>query len=69
MRLLKWLFQPAYLLLIIVLVALYVNRGLVFPEEVAESLEAEALVARVDELVEEGGHFDTGLDKIANFFL
>jgi hypothetical protein len=37
-RLLKWLFQPAYLLLIIVVVALYVNREAVFPEEVAESL-------------------------------
>ncbi len=52
MRLLKWLFQPAYLVLIIVLVALYVNREAVFPEDVAESLEAEALTARVDSLVE-----------------
>ena len=47
MRLLKWLFQPAYVLLIIVVVALYVNREAVFPEKVAESLEAEALVARI----------------------
>lgn len=52
MRLLKWLFQPAYLLLIIVLVALYVNREAIFPEEVAESLEAEALVAKVEDLAE-----------------
>ncbi len=52
MRLLKWLFQPAYLLLIIVLVALYVNREAIFPEEVVESLEAEALVAKVEDLAE-----------------
>lgn len=52
MRLLKWLFQPVYLLLIIVVVALYVNREAVFPEEVAESLEAEVLVAKVERLVE-----------------
>lgn len=52
MRLLKWLFQPAYLLLIIVLMALYVNREAVFPEEVAASLEAEALVTRVEGLIE-----------------
>lgn len=51
MRLLKWLFQPAYLLLIIVLVTLYVNREAIFPEEVTESLEAEALAGKVDELV------------------
>ena len=50
MRLLKWLFQPAYLLLIIVIVALYVNREAVFPEEVAESLEAEALVAKIEDM-------------------
>ena len=52
MRLLKWLFQPAYLLLIIVVVALYVNREAMFPEQVAESLEAEVLVAKVEGLVE-----------------
>lgn len=53
MSLLKWLFQPAYILLIIVLVALYVNRAVVFPEEVAESLEAEALVAKAEGLIEQ----------------
>ena len=52
MRVLKWLFQPVYLLLIIVIVALYVNREAIFSDEVAESLEAEALVGKVDELVE-----------------
>lgn len=52
MRVLKWLFQPVYLLLIIVIVALYVNREALFSDEVAESLEAEALVGKVDELVE-----------------
>ncbi len=53
MRLLKWLFQPAYLLLLIVLAALYVNREVIFSREVAESLEAEALVAQVDGLVDQ----------------
>ncbi len=52
MRLLKWLFQPVYILLIIVLVALYVNREDIFPEEIAESMEAEELVAKVEGLVE-----------------
>ena len=52
MRVLKWLFQPVYLLLIIVIVALYVNREAIFSDEVAESLEAEALVGKVDALVE-----------------
>lgn len=52
MRLLKWLFQPAYILLIIVLLALYVNRELLFPKEVDDSIEAEALVAKVDNLAE-----------------
>lgn len=52
MRVLKWLFQPVYLLLIIVLVALYVNRESIFPEEVTESLEVEALSDKVESLVE-----------------
>lgn len=51
MRLLKWLFQPVYILLIIILVALYVNREAIFPEEVAESLEGEVLLARADALI------------------
>jgi tetratricopeptide (TPR) repeat protein len=50
-RILKWLFQPAYLLLIIVLLAIYVNREAIFPEEVTESLEAGALAGKVEELV------------------
>lgn len=53
MRLLKWLFQPTYILLIIVLVALYVNREAIFPEEVAESLEAEALIAKAEDVIEQ----------------
>jgi len=52
-RLLKWLFQPTYILLIIVLVALYVNREAIFPEEVAESLEAEALIAKAEDVIEQ----------------
>jgi tetratricopeptide (TPR) repeat protein len=48
---LKWLFQPAYLLLIIVLVALYVNREALFPEAVTGSQEAEVLIDKVDTLV------------------
>lgn len=52
MRVLKWLFQPAYLLLIIVLVALYVNRETVFPEEVVASLESEVLMDKVDNLID-----------------
>ncbi len=52
MRVLKWLFHPVYLLLIIVIFALYVNREVLFSEEVAESLEVAALVAKVDELAE-----------------
>lgn len=53
MAILKWIFQPAYLLLIIVLVVLYVNREAIFSEEVAESLEAEVLLEKADELVEQ----------------
>ncbi len=52
MRVLKWLFHPVYLLIIIVIFALYVNRDALFSEEVAESLEVEALVSKVDELAE-----------------
>jgi tetratricopeptide (TPR) repeat protein len=51
-RVLKWLFQPVYLLLIIVVVALYVNREAIFPEEVTESLEVAALSDKVESLVE-----------------
>lgn len=51
MSILKWLFQPAYLLLIIVLVALYVNREAIFPESVTGSQEAEVLIDKVDTLV------------------
>lgn len=51
MRILKWLFQPAYLLLIIVLLAVYVNREAIFPEEVTESLEAGALAGKVEDLI------------------
>jgi tetratricopeptide (TPR) repeat protein len=51
-RVLKWLFQPVYLLLIIVLVALYVNREAIFSEEVTESLEVEALSDKVESLVD-----------------
>jgi len=51
-RLLKWLFQPVYLLLIIVIVALYVNRDEIFPKEVAESLEAKVLVAKIGSITE-----------------
>ncbi len=52
MRVLKWLFQPAYLLLIIVLVALYINRDTVFPEEVARSLDSDRVVSKVEGLAE-----------------
>lgn len=52
MRVLKWLFHPVYLLLIIVIFALYVNRDVLFSDEVAESLEVEALVGKMDELTE-----------------
>lgn len=52
MRLFKWLFQPVYILLIIVLVAVYVNRSALFSPQVAESLEAETLVANASEVME-----------------
>lgn len=55
MRILKWLFQPAYLLFIIVLIALYVNREVILPDEVAESLEVEALTEKVNGLAERLG--------------
>lgn len=51
MRYLKWLLQPAYLLLIIVLITLYVKREQIFPEKVLESTEAQALVDRIDSVV------------------
>lgn len=51
MRVLKWLFQPVYLLLFIVLVALYVNREAIFSERVTTSPQAEELIGKVDTLV------------------
>ncbi|MCW8919054.1 MAG: tetratricopeptide repeat protein [Gammaproteobacteria bacterium] len=51
MRVLKWLFQPVYLLLLIVLVALYVNREVIFSETLTASPQAEELIGKVDTLV------------------
>ncbi len=53
MKILKWVLQPIYLFLLIVVVALYVNRHSLFPDEVARSIEADALVAKVDRLISE----------------
>lgn len=50
MRALKWLFHPVNLLIIVVLVALYINRQTLFPE-LAESPEVKQLVSRVDGVI------------------
>jgi tetratricopeptide (TPR) repeat protein len=47
---LKWLFHPVNLLIIVVLVALYINRQTLFPE-LAESPEVKQLVSRVDGVI------------------
>jgi len=49
-RALKWLFHPVNLLIIVVLVALYLNRQTLFPE-LAESPEVRQLVSRVDGVI------------------
>lgn len=51
MRVLKWLFHPVNLVIIVVLVALYLNRQTLFPE-LAESPQVKQLTGKVDSLIE-----------------
>jgi tetratricopeptide (TPR) repeat protein len=50
-RVLKWLFHPVYLLLIIVAIALYLNRDTLFPD-LAQSTEVGAVVSKVESLID-----------------
>lgn len=51
MPLLKWILQPVYLLLLIVVVALFVNRHALFPQKVVTSLEGTVLVGKIEDTV------------------
>lgn len=51
MRVLKWVFHPVNLLIVIVLVALYINRQTLFPE-LSNSPEVQQLVGRVDSVID-----------------
>jgi tetratricopeptide (TPR) repeat protein len=50
-RALKWIFHPVYLLVIIVLVALYINRETLFPD-LARSGEVETVVGKIETAIE-----------------
>ena len=50
MRALKWFFHPVYLLVIIVAVALYINREVLI-SELSQSEEAVALLKKMDDVV------------------
>lgn len=51
MRILKWLFHPINLLIIVIVVALYINRHTLFPE-FSESPEVKQLTNRVDSVID-----------------
>lgn len=51
MRILKWLFHPVNLFIIVVLVALYINRQTLFPE-LSESPEVKQITNRVDSVID-----------------
>lgn len=61
MRVLKWLFHPVNLLIVIVLVALYINRQTLFPE-LSESPEVKQLVSRFDSVIET---LDQGVSQLS----
>lgn len=61
MRVLKWLFHPVNLLIVIVLVALYINRQTLFPE-LSESPEVKQLVSRFDSVIET---LDQGVNQLS----
>lgn len=52
MKLMKWLFQPVHLLLLLIIAALYINRDIVFTGG-ENSLNAQQLLSRVDGIVTE----------------
>lgn len=51
MRVLKWLFHPVYLLVFIVVVALYINRDTVI-SEFSQSDEVAALIGKMDGIID-----------------
>ena len=51
MRILKWLFHPINLFIIVILVAVYINRHTLFPE-LSESPEVKQITDRVDSVID-----------------
>ncbi|MGM0593004.1 MAG: hypothetical protein ACQETD_00580 [Pseudomonadota bacterium] len=64
MRALKWLFHPVNLIIVVVVIAIYLNRQMLFPE-LSESPEVKRITDRVDSVIDSLGSDSKGDEATA----